>query len=72
LRSPPEQKGGPGAEESPEHLSDDDRRRREELITALRACDGNITAAAKSMGKPRTQVQRWLRRWKIDPLAHRR
>ena len=59
-------------EELPDHLSDDDRRRREELIAALRACDGNITAAAKSMGKPRTQVQRWLRRWKIDPLAHRR
>jgi transcriptional regulator with GAF, ATPase, and Fis domain len=72
LRSPPEQKGGPGAEESPEHLSDDDRRRRDELIAALRASDGNITAAAKSMGKPRTQVQRWLRRWKIDPLALRR
>jgi transcriptional regulator with GAF, ATPase, and Fis domain len=71
VRSPPEQKNPPRAEVA-EVLSDEDRRRRDELIATLRAHDGNITAAAKAMGKPRTQVQRWLRRWKIDPLAHRR
>ena len=64
-------KQAPG-DQPAEALSDEERRRRDELIATLRAHDGNITAAAKAMGKPRTQLQRWLRRWKIDPLGHRR
>jgi transcriptional regulator with GAF, ATPase, and Fis domain len=59
-------------ESPPQALSQEDRRLRDELIATLRAHDGNITAAARTMGKRRTQLQRWLRRWKIDPLAHRR
>jgi len=72
VRSPPEAKKQAPGDEPAEALSDEERRRRDELIATLRAHDGNITAAAKAMGKPRTQVQRWLRRWKIDPLGHRR
>ena len=53
-------------------LPEEERGRRDELVARLREHAGNITAAAKAMGKPRTQVQRWLRRWKIDPLAFKR
>ncbi|HWE25294.1 MAG TPA: sigma 54-interacting transcriptional regulator, partial [Myxococcales bacterium] len=72
VRSPPEAKKEPIDAAPAEPLSEDDRRRRDELIAALRAHDGNITAAARALNKPRTQLQRWLRRWKIDPLAYRR
>ena len=53
-------------------ISEDDRIRRDEVIAQLRAHDGNVTAAARAMGKARTQVQRWLRRFGIDPLSYRR
>ena len=32
---------------------------------------GNVTAVARAMGKARTQVQRWLRRYRLDPLSFR-
>ncbi len=54
----------PGA---PEALSEKDRRLRDELLEHLRANGGNVTAVARAMGKARTQVQRWLRRFEIDP-----
>ena len=37
--------------------------RRDELIEALRAHRGNISAASRAIGRPRSQVQRWMRRW---------
>jgi len=49
-----------------------DQRRRDELITQLRAHRGNVSAVARAMGKARAQVQRWLRRFRIDPFAFRR
>ena len=68
----PQRKQEQGASSPPAHLSDQDRQHRDELIEHLRQQGGNITAAAKAMGKPRTQVQRWIRRWNIDPLSFRR
>jgi transcriptional regulator with GAF, ATPase, and Fis domain len=68
----PREQTKPSVSEAVESLSEEDQRRRDELIATLRAHDGNITAAARALGKPRTQLQRWLRRWKIDPLGHRR
>ncbi len=44
---------------------------RSELIALLRRHGGNVTAVARAMGKARTQVQRWLRRFGIDPLSFR-
>src|SRR5207237_360043 len=38
-------------------------------IELVRATGGNVTAAGRTMGKPRTQVQRWLRRFEIDPAS---
>jgi transposase-like protein len=33
---------------------------------------GNLSATARSMGKARVQIRRWLRRYQIDPLQFRR
>ena len=52
-------------------LGEEDRKRREELIAQLRTHAGNVTAVARAMGKARTQVQRWLRRYRLDPLSFR-
>jgi transcriptional regulator with GAF, ATPase, and Fis domain len=60
------------ADVPPEQLSADERERRELIISLLREHGGNVTSVAKAMGKARTQVQRWLRRYDIDPLAYRR
>ena len=51
-----------------------DAARREELIALLRLIGirGNVTAVARSLGKARTQVQRWLRRLRLDPVSFRR
>jgi transposase-like protein len=51
----------------PEALTDRDRKLRDELVQLLRENGGNVTAVARAMGKARTQVQRWLRRFEIDP-----
>jgi transcriptional regulator with PAS, ATPase and Fis domain len=48
-------------------MRDDDRRLRDELTNYLREHKGNVTAVARAMGKARTQVQRWLRRFDIRP-----
>jgi len=52
---------------TPEPLTERDRKLREELVELLRQNGGNVTAVARAMGKARTQVQRWLRRFEIDP-----
>ncbi|HZR07891.1 MAG TPA: sigma 54-interacting transcriptional regulator [Myxococcales bacterium] len=52
---------------SGEPLTEKDRRLREDLVQLLRQNGGNVTAVARAMGKARTQVQRWLRRFEIDP-----
>ena len=49
-----------------------DARRRDEMLVLLREHAGNVTAVARAMGKARSQVQRWLRRFGIDPLSFRR
>jgi transcriptional regulator of acetoin/glycerol metabolism len=49
-----------------------DAERREEILKLLQEHGGNVTAVARAMGKARTQVQRWLRRFRIDPLSFRR
>ena len=53
-------------------LSEEDRRRREQLIALFRDHGGNVSAVARAMGKARMQIQRWMRRYKIDPESFRR
>jgi len=43
-----------------------DLRKREELLALLREHAGNISAVARALGKARPQVQRWMKRYRID------
>jgi len=45
---------------------------RDKLVTLLREHKGNITAVARTVGKARMQVQRWLKRHNIDPEGFRK
>jgi len=44
---------------------------RRELEARLKETRGNVSEVARGMGKARHQVQRWLRRFAIDPRAYR-
>jgi sigma-54 dependent transcriptional regulator, acetoin dehydrogenase operon transcriptional activator AcoR len=44
-----------------------DLERREQLIRVLARNGGNITASARELGKPRSQLQRWMKKYAIDP-----
>ena len=63
--------GDPGYVPPPGPLSDDDRRLRDEVIESLRAHAGNISAVARAMGKDRKQIQRWVKRFDLDPQNFR-
>jgi MoxR-like ATPase len=45
--------------------------RRDQLVAALRAHRGNVSAAARAIGKARSQVQRWIRDYRLDPVQYR-
>jgi hypothetical protein len=53
-------------------LPEPERRQRDALLAVLRECGGNVTAAAKALGKARVQVQRWMKRYRIDRQSFRR
>ncbi len=53
-------------------LSDEDRERRAELTRLLAEHRGNISAIARVMGKARMQIQRWCKRYRLDPESFRR
>jgi DNA-binding NtrC family response regulator len=53
-------------------LSDADSKRREEIAALLESHGGNVSAVARAMGKARMQVQRWLKRYGIDPRGFKR
>ena len=44
---------------------------RDELSACLREHRGNISAVARSLGKARVQIQRWIKRYRIDPFSFR-
>jgi DNA-binding NtrC family response regulator len=57
---------------TPARLMPKDHAKREaELTAALRETKGNVAAIARIYGVARTQVHRWLARYKIDPEAYR-
>jgi transcriptional regulator with GAF, ATPase, and Fis domain len=45
---------------------------RDRLSRLLAQHDGNISAVAKELGKPRAQIYRWLSRFGLSPRQHRR
>jgi transcriptional regulator of acetoin/glycerol metabolism len=49
----------------------DARALKEALVQALVEHKGNVTQVARVMGKGRTQIQRWLQRFRIDPDHYR-
>jgi transcriptional regulator with GAF, ATPase, and Fis domain len=52
-------------------LSREDAKLREELVLKLAEHDGNIADVARSMGKARMQIHRWLKRLGLDPGVFR-
>jgi DNA-binding NtrC family response regulator len=59
------------ADTSSDEVDDPDAPRRAQLEALLREHAGNVSAIARSIGKARTQVQRWLRRHGIDASRYR-
>jgi hypothetical protein len=45
--------------------------RRDELIALLTEHAGNVSAVASAVGKKRQQIQKWLRKYGIDPARYR-
>jgi DNA-binding NtrC family response regulator len=46
-------------------LSPEERRRRDELVRLLAQYENNVSAVARHLGKGRTQVQRWMARYRL-------
>ncbi|HEX6766269.1 MAG TPA: hypothetical protein VF103_12345, partial [Polyangiaceae bacterium] len=51
----------------PAELSPEDTALRDELLRHLGEHRGNVADVARSMGKARMQIHRWLKRFGIDP-----
>ena len=48
-------------------LGEEDRVRREQLIALLKEHGGNVAAVARAMSTVRSQVQRWMKRYGLEP-----
>jgi transcriptional regulator with GAF, ATPase, and Fis domain len=69
LARPVAERGGAAVERKSGPPSTGDR---ESLSRLLAQHDGNVSAVAKELGKPRAQIYRWLARFGISPRPHRR
>ncbi len=56
---------------TPPALTTEDAQVRDELVAMLDRHRGNISAVARDMGKDRKQIQRWIKRFRIDPQSFR-
>jgi transcriptional regulator of acetoin/glycerol metabolism len=45
---------------------------RDRLVDSLERNQGNVSRVARELGKPRTQLHRWLRRFSIDASVFRK
>jgi len=70
VRNPP-RKAGNAAAATPAKLSTEDEQRRDELVAQLQAHTGNISAVARAMGKDRKQIQRWVKRFQLNPTDYK-
>jgi DNA-binding NtrC family response regulator len=52
--------------------SEDDERSYRALVRALQETRGNVSETARRLGKARQQIQRWLRRFELDPASFRK
>ncbi|MGV3622377.1 MAG: sigma 54-interacting transcriptional regulator [Archangium sp.] len=64
---PPELLKPPPKRSSDADPDDVDDGRKTELENLLRQHNGNVSAVARAMGKARMQIQRWLKRYQLDP-----
>jgi transcriptional regulator with PAS, ATPase and Fis domain len=52
-------------------LNENDKKHRDEMIRLLQVHSGNVSAIARDVGKARMQVQRWLKRYRLNPANYR-
>jgi transcriptional regulator with GAF, ATPase, and Fis domain len=57
---------------APEPLDAEDEATKARLVAALEEHQGNISAVARGLGKARMQIQRWCKRFGLDPRRFRR
>jgi transcriptional regulator of acetoin/glycerol metabolism len=59
------------ADARPKLRSAEDEALRDRLLALLSAERGNVAQVARRMGKARMQVQRWMKRFDVDPAVYR-
>jgi transcriptional regulator with GAF, ATPase, and Fis domain len=52
-------------------LSENDQKVRDQVVAALREHQGNVSAVARALDKDRKQIQRWIKRFGLDPGSYR-
>ena len=55
----------------PPELAEEDRKLREQLVELLAAHGGNVMTVAELLGKRRTQIYKWVKRFGIELAAFR-
>src|SRR5262245_35108837 len=63
--------GRPPGAPRPVVLSESDQKVRDQVVAALREHQGNVSAGARSLDKDRKQIQRWIKRFGLDPGSYR-
>jgi len=63
--------GRPPGAPRPVVLNENDQRVRDQVVAALREHQGNVSAVARALDKDRKQIQRWIKRFGLDPGSYR-
>ena len=63
--------GRPPGAPRPVVLSELDQKVRDQVVAALREHQGNVSAVARALDKDRKQIQRWIKRFGLDPATYR-
>ncbi|HET9622511.1 MAG TPA: sigma 54-interacting transcriptional regulator [Kofleriaceae bacterium] len=63
--------GRPPGAPRPVVLSENDQKIRDQVMASLREHQGNVSAVARALDKDRKQIQRWIKRFGLDPGSYR-
>jgi transcriptional regulator with GAF, ATPase, and Fis domain len=63
--------GRPPGAPRPVILSEVDQKVRDQVVAAMREHQGNVSAVARALDKDRKQIQRWIKRFGLDPTSYR-
>ncbi len=63
--------GRPPGAPRPVVLNETDQKVRDQVVAALREHQGNVSAVARALDKDRKQIQRWIKRFGLDPGSYR-